>query len=547
MPAPMLGSVDVAVDRVVEDPLGLWVTYNITGGTATPNVDFVSSAFRRTSTDPLSEKYGTIIPANEQTGKIYFYVKPDAIVEPAESATITLTSNSFLGVVGGQDYKVGTSNVATVNITDNDAYRQGVQVTDLAGRPITADSPLYISPTTGQADIKVRLTSQPNYPTVNPQQVVISLGGYPSVSYNYANGLYSSQNLVFTPANWDVPQTVTLVRPNAPTGTFTISGYSFPGTSYLPTTISFPYTQTPPNRVDTTEGSELDASAVPPTVSLLTVRGGREGSDQPALVQVNLNNAAPKGGLDISYTIVAPTTGSATSNVDFRLPSGVVRVAEGEKLATIPIDILDDFLIEGNESLIVRLVAQPKYVVGTPSDAAVVISDDDRATISVSNPSFVDVNSTKSIVRRALPIKSPARSTRMARASDNLWDRSGRPPFRRSSIGVESRPTSMDVSTATRSISVFPKWPIRRPRSLFNSLLRAPMANRSSRHSPVARMVIRRSILPIYSKRLPRRRLGSRWIDRYTETADDCGERSFGMVAQWFGGGPISSSAQGDV
>jgi hypothetical protein len=407
LPAPMLGSVDVAVDRVVEDPLGLWVTYNITGGTATPNVDFVSSAFRRTSTDPLSEKYGTIIPANEQTGKIYFYVKPDAIVEPAESATITLTSNSFLGVVGGQDYKVGTSNVATVNITDNDAYRQGVQVTDLAGRPITADSPLYISPTTGQADIKVRLTSQPNYPTVNPQQVVISLGGYPSVSYNYANGLYSSQNLVFTPANWDVPQTVTLVRPNAPTGTFTISGYSFPGTSYLPTTISFPYTQTPPNRVDTTEGSELDASAVPPTVSLLTVRGGREGSDQPALVQVNLNNAAPKGGLDVSYTIVAPTAGSATGNVDFRLPSGVVRVAEGEKFATIPIDVLDDYLIEGNESLIVRLVAQPKYVVGTPSDATLVITDDDRATISVSNPSFVDVNSAKSIVRPGFTYQEP--------------------------------------------------------------------------------------------------------------------------------------------
>ena len=404
-PAPQIGYVDVILDRSVDNPAGLWVTYNITGGTAIPGTDFVSSSFRKVSDVPGSEKYGIIIPDKESSGRIYFYAKPDAIAEPNETVNISLTTNSFLNVAGGRDYNVGSASVASVNITDNGAYKQGVQITDSAGRPISSAFPLYIPVTTGQADIKVKLTSQPDFPSVNPQQVAITIGDYPNVAILSGGVLYASKTLIFTPDNWDVPQTVTLTQALPLTGSFKITGTGYPGSSYINTPIAFPFTQVAPTRADVGEGNPTDVSPVTPTVNLVTIRSGKENDDQPALVQVNLNTAAPAGGLDVYYTVAGAPTAGATPGTDFALPTGVIHVEEGETQAVIPISMIDDEVSEGTESFLVKLATNSKYILGTTSQATVNLLDNDVARIVISNPSFVDVTNTKSLIRPGLDVQ----------------------------------------------------------------------------------------------------------------------------------------------
>lgn len=403
-PAPQIGYVDVILDRPVTDPVGLWVTYNITGGTAIRDTDFVSSSFRKVAGQPTTEKFGIIIPYGESKGRIYFYAKPDAIVEPTETVNIALTTNSLLNIAGGRDYNLGATTTATVNIADNGAYTQGIQVTDAAGRPINAANPLYISVTTGQADIYVKLTSQPDYPSFNPQQVSLTFGNYPSVAISYNGAVYSTRTLVFTPDNWDVPQKLTLVQPIVSTGVLKVVGAGSLGTSYIGAAgLTIPFTQVAPNRADVTEGNPTDVSPVTPTVSIVTIRNVKENDDQPALLQVNLDTPAPTGGLDVLYSIANPTSGiAATPGTDYVLPTGVVHVEEGETQAVIPISMIDDNVAEGTESFIIQLAASSRYNLSSNSKTAVEIVDDDQARIVVSNPTVVDVTNTKSLLRPGL-------------------------------------------------------------------------------------------------------------------------------------------------
>lgn len=403
-PAPQIGYVDVILDRPVSDPVGLWVTYNITGGTAIRDTDFVSSSFRKVAGQPTSEKFGIIIPYGESKGRIYFYAKPDAIVEPTETVNIALTNNSFLNVAGGRDYNLGATTTATVNIADNGAYTQGIQVTDSAGRPINASNPLYISVTTGQADVYVKLTSQPDYPSFNPQQVSLTFGNYPNVAISHNGIVYSSRTLVFTPDNWDVPQKLTLVQPIVTTGVLKVVGAGALGTSYIGAAgLSIPFTQVAPNRADVTEGNPTDVSPLIPTVSVVTIRNVKENDDQPALVQVNLDTPAPAGGLDVLFSLANPGTGTAaTPGTDYALPTGIVHIEEGETKAVIPLTMIDDSLAEGNESFIIQLAASSRYNLATNSKTTVEIIENDQARMVVSNPTFVDVSNTKSLLRSGL-------------------------------------------------------------------------------------------------------------------------------------------------
>lgn len=401
--APQIGYVDVNLGNgPVTNATGLFVTYVITGGTAINDVDYVGSRFRKVSSDPTTERDGIIIPKGSSSGRIYFMARPDAIFESPETISIRLTQYTE---IAPNDYIIGTTNTASINITDSGAFKPGFAVTDASGRSVTAASPLFVDPTTQTAKFSVRLTSEPDFSSAPSEFVSLFVVVNGVAQVDKGAGAASNITLEFTPANWDQPQTITLS--NITSDNFiTISDRAVLG-SYQSTPLSVPYTLTPPKDARPEEGNPIDVAPLKPTINLTTLRNVGEDQLEPALVGVQLNTAAPVGGLDVFYTIAAG--GTATSAVDFQSLSGVVHVDEGLLLATLPIFPINDQLDEGaGENLIIALTPKTTYISGAQTQATVTITDDDQARIVASNVTTVDLTTPKSLVRPELVLDEGA-------------------------------------------------------------------------------------------------------------------------------------------
>lgn len=397
--APQIGYVDVTLSSKVTSPIGLFVTYALSG-TAKFDDDFVGSRFRKVSGDANSETNGIIIPFGESTGRIYFTARPDAIAESNETINVSLTPYSFEGVTGGEDYVIGTTRDATVTLTDNGAYRPGVAITDATGRPVTAASPLYIDPKQQTAKFYVRLTSQP---TTSIARVIVQPD---SVSYVGVSGRLSQSIILdFTKADWDAPQEVTLSANNFTSITdryieftsLTAFPFAAPGTSpYLNSSIRVPFSFTPSNEARVAEGSPIDAIPVKPDVTLRNVRDVNEDASEPGIISVQLSAPAPLGGLFVKYTVQA--TSQATSGVDFKALPGFAYVPAGLRETEIPVDPIDDKQAEGaKEELSLVVSADLSYGIANTkfglldNTAKLEIYDDDVARIVAADVSVVDV------------------------------------------------------------------------------------------------------------------------------------------------------------
>ncbi|MFO1352221.1 MAG: Calx-beta domain-containing protein [Gammaproteobacteria bacterium] len=122
------------------------------------------------------------IPAGQSTGTVTFTVVDDAIDEPDETATLTI-SNPSAGAL------LGTTTTQDIVITDNDT----------AGVTVTPTSGLTTTEAGGTATFTVVLTSQPT------ADVTIALA-----SSDTTEGTVSAPSLTFTNVNWNVAQTVTV-------------------------------------------------------------------------------------------------------------------------------------------------------------------------------------------------------------------------------------------------------------------------------------------------------------------------------------------------
>jgi hypothetical protein len=85
---------------------------------------------------------------------------------------------------------------------------------------------------------------------------------------------------------------------------------------------------------------------------------------------------------EVSYTIA----GTASAGADYTALSGTVIIPAFALSATIPVSVIDDDHVEGDETVAVTLVStsgNPRVNVGAPSSASVVIHDNDTTTVSI--------------------------------------------------------------------------------------------------------------------------------------------------------------------
>ena len=84
--------------------------------------------------------------------------------------------------------------------------------------------------------------------------------------------------------------------------------------------------------------------------------------------------------LTFDLTIFYETDGSATNSMDYERLPGTVVLPAGDSTISVPLVPVNDELIEGNESIIVRLVDNGSYQADGDDEATWTIEDDDRAS-----------------------------------------------------------------------------------------------------------------------------------------------------------------------
>ncbi|WP_062058211.1 fibronectin type III domain-containing protein [Sediminicola sp. YIK13] len=153
-------------------------TTNTSGGTIVVNYTIGGTA---TNTNDYSGIGTSVsIPNNAISAPVTITPVDDALVEGNETVVLTLTA--------GTGYVLGTPANATVNITDNDVA--GITVSAISGPTTEAG---------GTADFTIVLNTQPT------ASVTIPLN-----SNDTGEGTLSVANAVFTTANWDTAQTITV-------------------------------------------------------------------------------------------------------------------------------------------------------------------------------------------------------------------------------------------------------------------------------------------------------------------------------------------------
>ncbi|HEY3371327.1 MAG TPA: Calx-beta domain-containing protein [Prolixibacteraceae bacterium] len=301
-------------------------------GTATNGTDFT------TITTPVT------FPASQSTITLPVTIINDVSVEPAETVIVS--------IVAGTGYAIGTPSTATVNIIDN----------DIAGITVTPSSGLVTTEAGGTATFTIVLNT---LPTANVSIVVSS--------NDLTEGMVSTSTVIFTTANWNVPQTVTVTGLNddVQDGNIIYSIITDPASS-----ADLNYKNL--NALDvsvTNTDNDVAGITVTPISGLVTTEGG--GTATFTLVL----NSQPTA--DVTVALSSDDTSEGNG-----FPASVTFTSLNWNVAqTVTVTGVNDYMIDGNipYHIVTSLASStdPLYSVINPSDVSVTNNDDDVAGVTV--------------------------------------------------------------------------------------------------------------------------------------------------------------------
>ena len=307
----------------------LTVSYAISG-TATSGVDYNAPS-------------GTVsIPAGSTTADVVITPIDDTLGEATETVILTVSISTH--------YAVGSPNNATVNILDNDG---GIaQTVTLQATDSTASE---AGPQTGQFTV-TRTGS-----TTSSLAVSFTVTGTATTGLDY-NGLGGSVTIPAGSASATV--TVTPIDDLLIEGSETVIATLAPDAAY---TIGTQKTGTV---------TIADDDTVKPTVTVVaTDASAAEAGLDPGTFTFTRNGGSLNVALSVSYTV----GGTATAGTDYSFIGGYITIPAGSTSATATVTPIDDLLVEGAETIIVSLSADPVYTVGSPNTATISIADNDSA------------------------------------------------------------------------------------------------------------------------------------------------------------------------
>ncbi|WP_188315946.1 Calx-beta domain-containing protein [Chitinophaga agrisoli] len=289
------------------------VTYTI-GGTATQGADFYNGIWTGMAT----------IPAGESFVHLSLDVIDDNLLEGDENVVVTVTGAT--GLTSAAAYDLDSHISETLWIIDNDNVITAYSTNDQAGepdRPITARFSLPSSITAPQ-DITIHY-------------IIDGGTAQNGVDYETPSGqiiLPQGQNSVIL----SIPVIDDKLIEGNQTVKITVTGATAPG---------FNMTISESNSVS----SSIQDDDTELSLSVTGTTDGAEPSKKGAFT-VSLPPGVKAGEfIQVFYTI----SGTATSGVDFTTLNGTAIITTGKTTALVPVTILNDNIIEGDETIVVTI------------------------------------------------------------------------------------------------------------------------------------------------------------------------------------------------
>jgi hypothetical protein len=312
------------------DLTGNLVVYYTLSGTASNGVDYVSPSGAVT------------IPANQTSADIVITPIDDLLVEGDESVIATLVSNPA--------YNIGDPGIATLFIHDNEKPT----VT------ITAPDPNAAEPGSDFGQFQISRGSVVNGNlTVNFNISGTALNGIDYVPLdNFAvipDGANSVTLDVIPFDDLQVEPTESVILTLAPSTNYNI------GT---------------PNEAEV-DIEDDDTSTVPAVGFCFSTSSALESESPGICVSLSQTSSVP---VTVNYRILG---GTASNNIDYVLPPGPLTFAPGEFAKSIPLNIIDDALIEPNETIRIALYDPTNATLDGIKIHTYTIIDNDTSSLSV--------------------------------------------------------------------------------------------------------------------------------------------------------------------
>jgi hypothetical protein len=281
-----------------------------------------------------------LIPANTTSATITVKVKDDNIVETGgETVTMTLLSTNT-------SVTIGTPDAATVTIADNDFSSVSIAATIQAAEPST-DGWFILT-----------MTNPVSVPTV----VILAVNGTATQGIDYTAIGASILIPAYTTIAW-IPVLVNddnIVETGGESVILTLVGTNNAVTVGIPS-------------IDTVNIADNDAS----NVSIVATEQASE-PDINGLFTLTLTNP-----VSIPTTVTYTVTGTANEGIDYDAIGTTVMIPANSTSVSIYVNVIDDYIIEGEETVILKLVGTNTAVtIGEPSEATVTITDDETSSIS---------------------------------------------------------------------------------------------------------------------------------------------------------------------
>jgi glucose/arabinose dehydrogenase len=141
--------------------------------------------------------------------------------------------------------------------------------------------------------------------------------------------------------------------------------------------------------------TQLYLPVTPPTIRLGQVPSNVYEAN--GMVQVEIQRFGEN--LDQTSTVKYATTGeTATENDDFTAVSGTVTFAPGETTKLVTVPILQDTLIENDETFTFVVDQPTNATLGTQRTARITIDDDDRTDLTFSSPTVNENDGTATVI-----------------------------------------------------------------------------------------------------------------------------------------------------
>jgi|GEM_PF-2497044 len=370
-----------------------YVTFTRTGGdiNSSLSVSYTIGGTATAGTDYTAVSGAVSIPAGLASINENITALRDNLVEGDETVILTISG-------AGTTYIAGSPSTATVTIADDPPI-----VSLTVANTTEGQDPGYVTFTRAGGDINSALS------------VSYTIGGTATAGADYT----ALSGAVTIPAGQSsVNENITALRDNLVEDNETVTLEIFPTSIYLLPDQALSFT------------AVVTITDEPPVVSVNTINDASE-PDSNGLLRFTRAGGDLNSSLSVSYSV----GGTATPDADYAALSGAVEFPAGESTVDVTLTVIDDTIIENDESVVATVLSSLNNNVGMPGVATVMIADNDKLILTAPTTN-IPINANRDdkspwkvvagVTQTGIPL---LRDMDIAPIRDlSSWDGTGNPP-----------------------------------------------------------------------------------------------------------------------